>query len=246
MNQPDSSNVIRGRAFATTSWSRVVSAGQENLPQEAEQALAELCEVYWFPLYAFVRRKNFAREDAEDLTQAFFVDLLKSNKIALADADRGKFRTFLLAMLTNFISNWQRDKNALKRGGGTLPFSLDFDAAEERFEKQPGTGASAEQSFERSWAMELLASALASVQEHYESSGKGKLFELLRPNLVGDPSASMSDLASELGMTEGAVKVSLHRLRQKYGDQLRLQIFRTVSDRNEVDDELRDLFRALG
>ena len=246
MNQPESSNVYRGRAFATTSWSRVVSAGGDALPEQAEQALAELCEVYWFPLYAFVRRKDFSRQESEDLTQAFFADLLTGNKISRADENRGKFRTFLLAMMNNFIANWQRDKNALKRGGGQLPFSLDFDAAEQRIDQQPVSASSAEKRFERSWAMELLSSALASVEAHYESSGKGPLFERLKPNLVGNPAASMADLAAELGMTEGAIKVSLHRLRQKYGDQLRLQILRTVEDPKDVDEELRDLFRALG
>ncbi len=239
-----SSSFNRRRVFATTSWTRIVSATDEN-SSETESALAELCEIYWFPLYAFVRRKDHSKEEAEDITQAFFVQLLENRRLAMADVSRGKFRTFLLSSLTNFMANWHRDQSAEKRGGGKIPFSIDFAFADQRFGEQPSEEITAEKAFERTWAMELLASAMAAVCDQYESTDKSELFAALQPFLAGGADRSMKELAEQLEMTEGSAKVALHRLRQRYGDQLRLQIARTLHDPKEVDDELRSLFQAL-
>lgn len=238
---PDSS---QRRVFATTSWTRVISATQEEA-SERDAALAELCEIYWFPLYTFVRRKGYSRDDAEEITQSFFADILERKGLQKADANRGKFRTFLLTALSHFIANWNRDRAALKRGGGQAPFAMDFVEADERFTHHPADDRTPEKSFERAWAMELLASAMAAVEDQYREAGREAIFAELKSSLTGTREETLEELGKRLGMREGAVKVALHRLRQRYGDQLRLQIARTLADPRAVDEELRSLFQAL-
>ena len=231
-------------AFATTSWSMIVQAGDPESP-ETELALATLCETYWYPLYVFVRSKGHARSSAEDLTQSFFAELLEKNRISVADDQRGRFRTFLLTALNNFMANDWRAQQTQKRGGHLNKISIDFDAAEHRLSNQPAYELTPEKVFDRTWALTLLNEAIESVRSQYVNSGKIELFEALRGALVGEEIATQKEIAERLNMTVGAIKVALHRLRQRYGDQLRLQIARTLDDPTRVDDELTALFSAL-
>lgn len=245
MDSSHHSSNLAGRIFATTSWSRIVSATDLD-SDEMELALAELCAAYWYPLYAFVRRKGHAREEAEDITQAFYVELLEKHTLHAADSSRGRFRTFLLSALTNFIANWHRHRATEKRGAGRVPFSIDFAVAEEKLGHQPVDELTPQKVFERTWAMELLASAMKSVEEQYRATDKQAVFSVLQPCLNGTNVRSLKEIAADLEVSEGAAKVALHRLRQRFGDQLRLQIARTLQDPQQVDDELRALFAAIG
>lgn len=232
--------------FATTHWS-LVAAAQDPGGPAARAALADLCRAYWFPVYAYVRRRGHDRHAAEDLTQAFFARLLEKNDLAAADRTRGRFRTFLLTACQHFLANEHDRAAAKKRGGGAAHFPLDFAAAEGRFAREPAAPETPERAFERRWALDLLDGALAELRQEYADSGRGKLFDALKGCLTaGGADVAYADLAAELNMTEGAVKVAAHRLRQRYRDRLREAIARTVADPAEVDDEVRDLFAALG
>ena len=210
----------------------------------ATDALSDLCEMYWFPLYSFVRRKGFDRSQSEDLTQAFFADLLEKDRIHQANPERGRFRTFLLASMNNFIANHWRAENTLKRGGGQSLFSIDYERANDRYVELPADELTAEKAFEKNWALSILEKTLEQVGDQYKDSGKQELFKSLRGFLTGDDIA-YAELSKTTGMKEGALKVAVHRLRQRYGQQLRLQIAKTVEDPADVDQELRSLFRAL-
>ncbi len=209
------------------------------------EALSELCQQYWYPLYAFVRRKGFDRSEAEDLTQGFFTDLLEKNRLQSAEPSRGSFRSFLLASLSNFIANQWRVENAIKRGGGKIILSIDYEQAANRYAGQSSDDLTAEKIFERNWAHSILEQSLMAVQQQYEQSGKGKLFDALQGFLTGYDNIPYAELAKTTGMREGAIKVAVHRLRQRYGQQLRLQIAKTVKDPADVDSELHSLFQAL-
>jgi RNA polymerase sigma-70 factor (ECF subfamily) len=208
-------------------------------------ALSELCQQYWFPLYAFVRRKGFDRSEAEDLTQGFFADLLEKKRLLSAEPSRGSFRSFLLASLSNFIANHWRAESAQKRGGGKTILSIDYQQADNLYAGQPSDGLTAEKIFERNWALSILEQSLQAVGEQYEQSGKRELFESLKGFLTGYDNAPYAELAEKTGMRENAIKVAVHRLRQRYGQQLRLQIAKTVQDPADVDQELKSLFQAL-
>jgi RNA polymerase sigma-70 factor (ECF subfamily) len=229
--------------FATTRWSLVVAA-RGNSPA-ARDALAELCRLSWYPLYAYIRRKGHTHVEAEDLTQEFFTRLLERDDLATVDPSRGRFRSFLLASCNHFLSN-QRDRDqALKRGGGRQPLPLDFHDAERRYVAEPGHDQTPERLFERRWALTLLERVLQRLQQDYEDSGKGNLFERLKGQLAGETVGSYAEAAAELGLTEGAVKVAAHRLRQRYRDLLRDEIAQTLDDPAAVDDEIHALFTAL-
>ena len=234
---------IKHKRFATTSWTLVVDAAGDS--QEKQRALSQLCESYWYPLYAYARKRGNGAADSEDLTQAFFAELLSQNRLAAADQSRGRFRTFLLTSMDNFLKNDWRTKQTLKRGGGKQTLSLDFEAAENRFQNEPSTSATADRTFERSWAIEVLNRALASVEQQYKGSGKEQLFETLKSNITGDSSLAYEEVAEQLNMKTGAVKVAVHRLRERYSHQLRLQIAQTVESPEQVDEELQSLFKAL-
>lgn len=231
-------------AFATTRWSLVASAGQASA-QGSREALAALCEAYWYPLYAYVRRKGLQPAEAQDVTQAFFTELLEKERIQLADQQRGKFRSFLLAALNHFLANRWRAAQAQKRGGGQAILSLDFHAGESRYDCEPAYDLTAERIFERRWAMTLLDNALTRLREEHVRGGKSELFELLKGHLGLGDSAPYRELAERLGMTEGAVKVAAHRLRRRCAEILREEIAQTVSDPAEIDDELRALFSVV-
>ncbi len=231
--------------FATTQWSLIAAAGDPADPA-SRAALGQLCEAYWFPVYAYIRRKGHDRAKAEDLTQGFFARLLETNDLAMADRTRGRFRSFLLAACQHFLANAHDAEVALKRGGGRAVLSLDFDSAEGKFTREPAANhESAERLFERRWAVELLDRALAELRQEYIQTDRGALFDLLKPTLAGESTAGYDAIANQLGLTVGAVKVAVHRLRQRYRDRIREVIGRTVADPADVDAEIRDLFAAL-
>jgi RNA polymerase sigma factor (sigma-70 family) len=232
--------------FRTTHWSIVIAAGRRSSP-DGRDALATLCRVYWYPLYAYVRRQGHSPNDAQDLTQEFFARLLEKNIAGKADRARGKFRSFLLASLNRFLANEWRRAGARKRGDGRVALALDLAAGEGRYTLEPTHEVTAEKIYERRWAMTLLEQTLARLRDEFERSGKLDLFEHLKPYLGGDlRNVPYRQIAAELEKTEGAVKVAVHRLRQRCRELLRAEIAETVSGPEEVDEELRDLFEAVG
>jgi RNA polymerase sigma factor (sigma-70 family) len=231
--------------FATTHWSIVLAAGARP-SAEGSQALAALCESYWYPLYAYVRRRGLDAHEAQDLTQDFFAHLLSSEAVCVATPERGRFRSFLLASLHNFLSNHWRKENAQKRGGGKSILSLDLAAGEQRYIAEPAHDLTPEKIYERRWALTVLQQALETLSQEYAQDGKATLFEQLKPYLGGASDAlPYAELAAKTGLSVGSIKVAVHRLRRRCGDLLREQIAQTVDDPSAVDQELRDLFAAL-
>lgn len=231
--------------FMTTRWSLVIAAGQRESPQ-SDQALAALCESYWYPLYAFVRREGYGPEEAQDLTQEFFALLLEKNYVGQADRRRGKFRSFLLTSLKHFLSN-QRDRaRAKKRGGGRAILSLDFQSAERQYRLEPAQMATAEQLFERRWALALLDHVLTRLAAEYVAADNATVFHGLKPYLTCEKeNLPYRKVAEDLDMTEGAVKVAVHRLRKRYRRLLEEEIRQTVSSADEVEEEIQQLFAAV-
>lgn len=243
---PNSSEPGVAGHFQTTLWTMVVHAGQSDSTR-AREALAQLCQTYWYPLYAFVRRQGHPVHDAQDLTQAFFSRLLEKHALGQVDREKGKFRSFLLASLKNFLANEWDKEQAQKRGGGQAVISLDHNSAESRYGLEPGHDLSPDKIFERRWALTLLEQVLARLRDEYCSVGKADLFEQLKTTLTGESgSASYASIAERLGMTEGAIKVAAHRLRHRYRDLIRAEIAQTVASAEDVDDELRHLLSVLG
>ncbi|MBI5387684.1 MAG: sigma-70 family RNA polymerase sigma factor [Verrucomicrobia bacterium] len=234
-----------GDIFATTRWTVVLSAGRKSSPQ-ADMALEELCRTYWYPLYAYVRRQGHSKEDAEDLTQAFFARFLEKNYLEGLSAERGKFRAFLLASLKHFLANeWDRTHRQ-KRGGGVAPLSLDWQDADTRYQIDPADTLSPDKLFDRAWAVTLLERVVARLRDESVAEGKTKLFEQLKPFLmVGRNAIPYAPTAAELGLTEGAVRVAVHRLRQRYRELLRAEIAQTLADPAAVEEEMRALFSAF-
>ncbi len=233
------------RSFHTTHWSVVRAAGAGD-SRVARRALENLCETYWFPLYAFVRRSGADPDAARDLTQGFFARLIEKRDYLAADPDRGRFRSFLLAALKHYLANQRARERALKRGGGRELLPIDFELADERYRAEPGHDLTPERAFERNWARALLARTFDRLGEHYHGRGQGALFERLRDLLVADADGpSRSQIAATLGMTEGALKVALHRMRQRFREQLRHEVAETVTDPETAQDELRHLLTAL-
>ena len=232
--------------FATTHWSMVVRAGGRDSP-EAAGSLASLCENYWFPLYAFVRRSGYAADNAQDLTQEFFVRLLAKNYLAAADPERGRFRSFLLGALKHFLANHERHRSAQKRGGCRPMLSLDFHTGESRYRRiEPVDNLTPERLYEKRWAMTLLDLVLGRLREESRAAGKLDLFDRLKQFLAGGcGQPAYSQVAAELGTSEGAVKVSVHRLRRRYRKLLTEEIGRTIAGAEELEDELRELLAAL-
>jgi len=231
--------------FAATHWSAVVRAGSLNAG-DAPGALEELCRVYWFPLYAFARRRGCSPADAEDLTQSFFARLLEHNFVARADPAKGRFRTFLLTLFKRFLVNeWTRE-HAQKRGGLQAVVSIDSQVAESRFGTDPAHGERPDTLFERHWAMTLLDEVMKRLEDEYRSSGRGRLFEHLEGCLMRDPGAlPYAEIGARLDLSEAAVKMAMQRLRARYQALLREEIGKTVASPEEVEPELRDLFNAF-
>jgi DNA-directed RNA polymerase specialized sigma24 family protein len=230
--------------FATTQWTVVVAA-RDGTDSEARRALEALCEAYWFPLYAYIRRRGHTADDARDLTQAFFADLLSRNFLESIDRSKGRFRSFLLASLENFLSHERDKERTLKKGGGAQPLSLDVTDAETRYSYEPADRLTPALAFERRWGLTVMERAMRRLQaestpEHPER------FDRLKPYLTGsEPQGQYREVAGDLGMTETAVKATVHRLRQRYGRLLREEVSETVADPAEVDDEVRHLLRVI-
>jgi len=236
----------RAARFPTTCWSRVAHASDPSDP-EARAALEGLSRDYWYPLYAFVRRRGFSPEDAGDLVQGFFADLLERTDLATADPGRGRFRSFLRAACAHYLAH-QRDRDrALKRGGGRRPNPIDLPGAEGRYVREPAHELTAERLFERRWTLDLLGLVLARLDVEAARSGRAELFARLRPMLEGDIRAeSYREVGAALCLSEGAVKVAAHRLRARYREVLLEEVGRTVADPTEIDDELAELIASLG
>jgi RNA polymerase sigma factor (sigma-70 family) len=231
--------------FPTTRWSRVVAAKDAAAP-EAREALATLCDAYWYPIYAFIRRHGYTPEVAQDLTQEFFTYVLERELFAKADPSLGRFRTFLRTVCTRQLADHHDRKNAGKRGGGRPILSIDARDAEGRYAREPAHGLTAERIFNRTWALTLLDRVLDRLRREYDDAGRLATFEELQTVLTRLPDAdSYATIAGRLGTTEGAVRVAVHRLRRRYGMLLRQEIAATVDSPDEVDDEIRSLFAAL-
>jgi RNA polymerase sigma-70 factor (ECF subfamily) len=241
-SEPDSAP---GDVFATTHWMVVLAAGKKHTPQ-SDGALEELCRTYWFPLYAYVRRRGHNKQDAEDLTQAFFARFLEKNYLSGLSSERGRFRAFLLASLKHFLANEWDKSQAQKRGGGAAHLSLDWQTADTKFQVAATDGPGPDQAFDREWALALLAKVIERLQSECAADGKAKLFEQLKMFLMaGKGESAQSDVAKALGMEEGAVRVAVHRLRKRYRALLRDEIAQTLSDPAQVDAEMRALFGAF-
>jgi RNA polymerase sigma factor (sigma-70 family) len=235
----------RSGRFATTRWSLVLAAGHQT-DERSSEALASLCEMYWYAVYAFIRRQGYRPEDGADLTQAFFLRVLEKNYFQDADPARGRFRAFLCASIRHFLSNERDRARALKRGGAHPLISLDVETAEGRYELQPRDDLTPEKLFDRHWALTLLERVLTRLREDHVSAGKAELFDHLKGFLTGDSAAvPYADVAKALGMTEGAVKVAVHRLRRHFRDTLVQEIAETVSDPADIDAEIEYLLKAV-
>lgn len=231
--------------FATTRWTVVLNAQQADSTL-AHDALEKLCHAYWYPLYAFVRRQGHDAHDAQDLTQEFFARLLEKNYLEDVDRAKGRFRSFLLAALKHFLANeWDR-RRAQKRGGAKTHVPIDNQSAETRYGLEPAHDQSPEKLFERRWALTLLDQVLNRLREEFVAAGKVEQFDELKITLTADRrSVPYTDLGARLGLSEGAVKVAVHRLRQRYREVLRAEIAHTVARPSDVEEEIRHLFAAL-
>ncbi|MBI4661724.1 MAG: sigma-70 family RNA polymerase sigma factor [Verrucomicrobia bacterium] len=242
---PSLDSAVSGKWFATTHWSVVLAAGQEESPQAAE-ALGQLGQTYWYPLYAYVRREGHSAHDAQDLTQGFFARLLERKDLQSVHPQKGKFRSFLLASLKHFLANeWDRTQ-AVKRGAAYQFVSWDAADAERRYGQEPSHGLTADRLFERRWALTLLEKTLEDLKQKRAADGKAEWFDALQVYLSGGPNARpYAEIAAELGMSEGALKVAVHRLRRRYGELMRKEIAHTVSRLEDIDDEIRHLFAVV-
>lgn len=232
--------------FVTTQWGQILQA-RDGPDAEGAAALASLCQAYWYPLYAFVRRQRHSAHDAQDLTQEFFARLLAGNFLDSVSPSKGRFRSFLLASMKHFLANEWDKSRAIKRGGGQPLVSIDEESAEGRYLVEPTDTLTPEKLFEKQWALALLARVLDRLRAEHLRSGKEGLFERLKGCLTGDKDfVGYADLAAQLKVSEGAVKVAVHRLRSRYRELLMAEISQTLTSPEEVQDELRHLLAALG
>jgi RNA polymerase sigma-70 factor (ECF subfamily) len=205
-----------------------------------------LCEIYWYPLYAFLRRQGHSAEDAQDLTQGFFARVLEKDALSHVDPARGRFRSFMLASLKHFVANERVRASALKRGGPLPPLSFEFETAEGQYRLEPRDEVTPESLFDRRWALTLLARVLGRIRSEFEKAGKAALFDALKGYLTAEETElSYREAAASLGLSEGAVKVAVHRLRRRFRLLLREEIAQTVATPEDVEDEIDYLFRAL-
>jgi RNA polymerase sigma-70 factor (ECF subfamily) len=243
------SDVPRGSRtpdFATTRWSIVLAAGDDQT-QVSRVALAQLCEAYWYPLYAYVRRRVVDVHEAQDLTQAFFSNLLERQTIAQADPERGRFRDFLLAALRNFLANEWDKARAAKRGGGKCGLSLDFDSGESRFRIEPSHDLTPEKLYERRWVLTLLEQVLERLRLELVEAGRRAYFEQFKEALTQKSSLDdYAHAAAALGITPQAARQAAYRLRKRYRELFRAEVARTVADESKVDDELARLLESFG
>ena len=239
--QPSSSGP---EAFRSTQWSMVLAAGGES--PDSRRALAELCRVYWYPVYAYIRRRTASVQDAPDLTQAFFARVLEKNYFAQADRKRGRFRAFLLTAVQHFLSHERERAAAQKRGGGRAMLSLDFANGEARYALEPADDVTPERLFDRQWATALLEQVEALLRQEFADAGQATQYELLQPLMTRAAATSYHDVGLAWGMSEGAVKTAVYRMRLRFRELLRAEIAGTLTDAQAIDDEIRDLFALLG
>jgi RNA polymerase sigma-70 factor (ECF subfamily) len=242
---PFSNSNPSAAVFTPTRWTQVFLArgGKSTVSREA---LENLCRTYWFPLYAFIRRSGYTREDAKDLAQEFFARLLSRDWLSQVDENKGRFRSFLLAALKHFLANEMDKAQALKRGGGQKYISLDAVGAETNYQLEPAYSESPDKIFERRWAIQILDQALAALQQEHVREEKGVIFNTLKDCLTGSrESLPYAELAPQLGVNVGTFKVMVHRFRGRYRDLLREQVARTVDEPSQIDDEMRHLLEVL-
>jgi len=231
--------------FATTHWSVVLAAGKSSSANQ-KQALETLCQTYWFPLYAYLRRRGYDTHQAEDYTQGFFADILEKHDLRAADPERGKFRSFLLATLKHFLSDERDHAQAQKRGGGRKLLSLDFQEAESQYHLEPADRLSPERLFEKSWALTVIEKTMVNLRADSARRGKEDVFDHLKVYLTTEKDEiPYTDMATELDMTEGSIRVAVHRLRRQYRKLLRDEIAQTVATEDQIDEEMGCLFAAL-
>ena len=232
--------------FLSTHWSIVLRAGQAD-DSDARNALAFLCQRYWYPLFVFVRRKGIPLERAEDVTQGFFARLIEKQVLEQAAPSRGRFRSFLLGSLQNFLANEWDQATAQKRGGGKALLSLDLEAGESKLRYEPSHDLSPEKIFDRAWAVQLLELVVGRLRKEFSDKGKAGEFEILQAFLAGRPTdASYERAAADMGVSLAAVRQAAHRMRKRYRELLRAEVAETVAKEEEIDDEIRGLFQALG
>jgi len=234
----------RAMPFTTTHWSVVLEAQSES--PAAQEALEKLCRVYWRPIYSFVQRQGIAPGEAEDVTQAFFADLLEHKSLTAVRKEKGRFRSYLLGALKYFLADERRRAMAIKRGKGQRLIPLEELSANERIETEPADPVTAEQIYERRWASTILERVLSRSKDEYRAAGNAALFDSLKQLLPDEPGApSQADIAAQLGMTENAVRQAFHRFRQRYQMLLREEIAHTVATPGDVEDELRHLIAVV-
>ena len=229
--------------FPTTRWSMIVAAGDPRR-KEARSALVSLCENYWYPLYAYLRRRGYQADQAQDLTQEFFTRVLEGRYLDRADPEKGRFRSFLLTSLKYFVADEEDRQRARKRGGGQL-VPLQFSSGEDRYQREPAHDESPERIFERRWALSVLDRVVEKLRDEFVQHGRPEDFERLKIFLLGQSDTPYAALAQEMNTSEGALKVAVHRLRKRYRELFRQEIADTVADPAEVESELRYLAAAL-
>jgi RNA polymerase sigma-70 factor (ECF subfamily) len=229
--------------FPTTRWTLVVAAGDPRR-REARSALVSLCENYWYPLYAYLRRRGYPADQAQDLTQEFFVRVLEGRYLNRADPEKGRFRSFILTSLKFFVADEQDRQRAEKRGGGAV-VPLEMSSGEERYQREPAHDETPERIFDRRWALSVLDRVVEKLRGEFVQNGRPEHFDRLKVFLLGQSDAPYAALAREMHASEGALKVAIHRLRKRYRDLFRQEIADTVADPAEVESELRYLASAL-
>lgn len=247
MRPSDDSDAGKGGQFMTTRWSAVLLSAQSQAPG-SDGAREEFCQLYWYPLYAFIRRRGYNAEDARDLTQGFFLSIFDHKALQRATPTKGKFRSFLLGSLKNYLSNEYQRENAIKRGGKIDFVSVDFTDGEDRYSREPADSLTPEKVFDANWAITLLGRSIERLKEEYAAQGKATVFETLRPflDVSGAALAPSYDIVAEKLKVSGAgVKTLIHRLRKRYSEILREAVAQTVADRSEIDGEIRSLCEAL-
>jgi RNA polymerase sigma factor (sigma-70 family) len=243
----DDSDAGKGGQFTTTRWSAILLSAQSQAPG-SDNAREEFCQLYWYPLYAFIRRRGYNADDARDLTQGFFLFILDRKALKRATPEKGKFRSFLLGSLKNYLSNEYQRENAIKRGGKIDFVSVDFSDGEDRYSREPADSLTPDKIFDANWAVTLLGQAIERLKEEYSAQGKGNIFETLRPYLDLSDTAqapSYECVSEKLKVSGAGVKTLIHRFRKRYSEILREAVAQTVTDPSEIDDEIRSLCEAL-
>lgn len=249
LNNPSQSGSGSDR-FRTTRWSVVLSArdktNESGSVSDWRESLESLCNTYWYPLYAFLRRKGYSPDDSQDLTQDFFATLIEKDFLKAIDPERGRFRWFMMDAIKKFAASWNAAQSAQKRGGDRKVMSLEFDLGENRYQREPVDGRTAERLFDRRWALALLDNAMSSLQDEYRASGKQRQFEALKVFLTPDSSPpAYADVAQKLDLSITAIKVVIHRLRDKYRKVVLQQVIDTLDDKESLEDEFDRLLNSI-